>query len=51
MSETATKELAKILEDIGVKRAKEEFVHAVLAGRKTIKTKDIEIAIRKIIGK
>jgi histone H3/H4 len=51
VSETAAKELAKILEEIGVKIAKEALEYAVYAGRKTIKTEDIEIALRKITEK
>jgi histone H3/H4 len=51
VSEAAAKELAKILEEIGVKIAKEALDYAMHAGRKTIKTKDIEIATRKVIEK
>ena len=51
VSEAAAQELAKVLDDVGTKIAKEAFDYAIYAGRKTIKTKDIEIATRKIIGK
>jgi DNA-binding protein len=51
VSEAAAKELAKALEDIGVKIAKEALDFAMHAGRKTIKSEDIEIAARKIMGK
>jgi histone H3/H4 len=51
VSEAAAKELAKILEEIGVRIAKEALDYAMHAGRKTIKTKDIEIATRKVIEK
>jgi len=51
VSETASKELAKALEDIGLKIAKEALDFAMHAGRKTIKAEDIEIAARKVIGK
>jgi histone H3/H4 len=51
VSEAAAKELAKVLEEIGVKIAKEALDYAVHAGRKTIKAEDIEIATRKITGK
>ena len=51
VSEAAAKELAKALEDIGVKIAKEALDFAMHAGRKTIKAEDIEIAARKIMGK
>ena len=51
VSERAAKELAKVLDDIGVKIAKEAMDYAMHAGRKTIKAEDIEIAARKVIGK
>jgi histone H3/H4 len=51
VSEAAAKELAKVLEDIGLKIAKEALDYAMHAGRKTIKVEDIEIAARKVIGK
>ena len=51
VSEAAAKELAKALEGIGVKIAKEALDFAMHAGRKTIKAEDIEIAARKIMGK
>ena len=51
VSEAAAKELAKALEEIGVKIAKEALDYAMHAGRKTIKAEDIEIAARKVMGK
>ena len=51
VSEAAAEELAKVLEEIGVKIAKEALDYAMHSGRKTIKAKDIEIATRKVIGK
>jgi DNA-binding protein len=51
VSEAAAKELAKSLEEIGVKIAKEALDYAMHAGRKTIKAEDIEIAARKVMGK
>jgi DNA-binding protein len=51
VSEAAAKELAKTLEEIGIKIAKEALDYAMHAGRKTIKTEDIEIATRKVIEK
>ena len=51
VSEEAAQELAKVLVEIGIKIAKEALGYAMHAGRKTIKTKDIEIAIKKVIGK
>jgi histone H3/H4 len=51
VSEAAAKELARVLEEIGLNIAKEALDYAVYAGRKTIKTEDIEIATRKITEK
>ncbi len=51
VSEAAAKELAKDLETIGIKIAKEALDFAMHAGRKTIKAKDIEIAAGKVMGK
>lgn len=51
VSESAAKELGKYLEAIGVKIAKEALDYALHAGRKTIKTEDIEIATRKVLEK
>ena len=51
VSEEAAKELAKALEDIGVKIAKEALDYAMHAQRKTVKAEDIEIATRKVTGK
>jgi len=51
VSEAAAKELAKALEDIGLKIAKEALDYAMHAKRKTIKAEDIEIAARKVMGK
>jgi histone H3/H4 len=49
VSETAAKELAKALQEIGIKIAKEALGYAMHAGRKTIKAEDIEIAARKVM--
>ena len=51
VSEAAAKELAKVLQEIGVKIAKEALDFAVHSGRSTIKSRDIEIADRKVMGK
>ncbi len=51
VSEAAAKELAKELEKMGIKIAKEALDFAMHAGRKTIKAEDIEIAARKAMGK
>ena len=51
VSEAATQELAKVLSEIGSKIAKEALDYAMHSRRKTIKTKDIAIATRKVVGK
>ena len=51
VSESAAFELSKVLENIGIKIAKEAIDYAMHAGRKTVKARDIEIATRKIINK
>jgi histone H3/H4 len=51
VSEAAAKELEKVLDEIGVKIAKEALDYAVHSGRKTIKAKDIEIATKKVMKK
>jgi histone H3/H4 len=49
VSEAAAKELAKNLQTIGIKIAKDALEYAMHAGRKTIKSADIEIAAKKIM--
>jgi histone H3/H4 len=51
VSEAAARELAKVLDDVGIKIAEEAIGYALHAGRKTVKAKDIEIAARKVLGK
>jgi histone H3/H4 len=51
VSESAARELAKVLDDLGVEIAKEAIDYALHAGRKTIKKKDIEIAATKVLRK
>ena len=51
VSEAAAKALAKELDAIGVKIAKEAIDYAMHAGRKTVKSEDIEIASRKVLAK
>jgi len=46
--ESATSELAKDLEEVGVKIAKNALEYMMHAGRRTLKAKDIEIAAKKI---
>jgi len=51
VSEAAAKALAKELNEIGIKIAKEAIDYAMHAGRKTVKAEDIEIASRKVLKK
>jgi histone H3/H4 len=51
VSEAAAEELAKVLDELGVKIAKEAIDYAMHAGRKTVKAEDIEIAARKVMSK
>jgi len=51
VSEAAAKALAKELNEIGIKIAKEAIDYAMHAGRKTVKAEDIEIASRKVLAK
>ena len=51
VSETAAEELAKVLEGVGLKIAREAIDYAMHAGRKTVKARDIEIAARKVVSK
>jgi histone H3/H4 len=50
VSESAAEELAKVLDEVGVKIAKEAIDYAEHAKRKTVQARDIEIAARKVIG-
>jgi histone H3/H4 len=40
-----------VLDEIGVKIAREAMDYAMHAGRKTIKSEDVEIAARKVMSK
>ncbi len=51
VSEAAAKALAKELEEVGIKIAREAIDYAMHAGRKTVKAEDIEIASRKVMGR
>jgi histone H3/H4 len=51
VSESAAKELAKVLDEIGVKIAREAMDYSMHAGRKTIKSEDVEIAARKVLSR
>lgn len=51
VSESAAMQLAKVLEEIGLKIGKEAVDFAMHAGRKTVKAEDIEIAAKKVLGR
>lgn len=51
VSEAASKELAKALQEIGITIAEEALDFAEHAGRKTVKAEDIEIAAKKVMGR
>ena len=51
VSEAASKELAKVLDELGVKIAREAYDYAKHAGRKTIQARDIEIAAKKVMSR
>ena len=46
----SAKKLALILDNIGVRIARDAFGYAMHAGRKTVKDRDIKIAARKIFS-
>lgn len=50
VSEEAAEELRKVLEEIGLKIAREALDFMRHAGRKTVKIEDIQIAVRKVMG-
>ena len=50
VSEEGAVALGKIIEEIGIKIAKEAIVYANHSKRKTVKTRDIEIAVEKVLG-
>ncbi len=49
VSEDGAEELRKVLERVGIKISKEAIDFAVHAGRKTVKSEDIEIATKKVL--
>ena len=51
VSESAAVEMARVLEEIGVKIGKEAVDFAMHAGRKTVKAEDIKIAATKVISR
>ncbi|MBS7606494.1 histone family protein [Candidatus Bathyarchaeota archaeon] len=51
VSESAAIQMAKVLEEIGIKIGREAVDFAMHAGRKTVKAEDIEIAAKKVLGR
>jgi len=51
VSEESAIALGKALEEIGIKVAKEAIDFANHAGRKTVKARDIAIAVEKVLGR
>ena len=51
VSDSASVELTRILDEVGVKIAKEAFDYATHAGRRTLKAKDVKIAASKLFEK
>ena len=49
VSESATKEMSRVLEEVGIKIGKEAIDWSMHAGRKTIKAEDIKKAAEKIL--
>jgi histone H3/H4 len=47
VSYSASEELAGVLEEVGVKIAKDALEYMMHAGRRTLKARDIEIAAKK----
>lgn len=51
VSESAAREMAKELEEIGVKIGREALDFAMHAGRKTVKGRDVRIAAKKVVNR
>jgi len=50
VSESASKELVRVLEEIGLKIGKDALEFSMHAGRKTVKGKDVKIAAKKLMS-
>jgi histone H3/H4 len=50
VSRSGAKELARVLEETGLKIGKDASEFSMHAGRKTVKRKDIKIAAKKLIS-
>ena len=51
VSESAAKEMGRVLEEIGVKIGREAIDWSMHAGRKTVKAEDIKKASEKVLGR
>ena len=51
VSESACKELARVLEETGTKIGREALDFAMHAGRKTVKGRDVKIATEKVMNR
>ena len=49
VSESAAREMARVLEEVGIKIGKEALDFAMHAGRKTVKGRDIKMAAKKVL--
>ena len=49
VGESAANELARVLEEMGVKIGREAVDFAMYAGRRTVRAKDVRIAAKKLI--
>ena len=50
VSVSASGELARVLEELGIEIGKEALDFVVHAGRKTVKRRDIQIAAKKVLS-
>lgn len=50
VSESACRELAQVLEEMGVKIGREALDFTMHAGRRTVKGKDVKIASQKVLN-
>ena len=51
VSESAAREMGRVLEEISVKIATEAIDYAMHAGRRTVKGRDIKIAAKKVMSR
>ena len=51
VSESACKELSRVLEKNGIEIGKTAIEFMMRAGRKTVRGKDVKIAARKVLGR